>query len=173
MVVKVVSSVLVFTSAIFSSTSFAKSDNQILLDAFHEYGITKCDSFILDNSPLNDKKNWNVFISKHAENFDDTVKEVSIIQIYGSKGDTVKVDYSYIQTDKSCFVHSRSTITFPGSCSSNVDSNYWYVTEQMPNKDYVTYKNNGGVEMQAKEISVGNFKACIKETFSRNQGAHG
>ena len=173
MVVKVVSSVLVLTSAIFSSMSHAKSDDQTLLGSFHEYGITKCDSFILEKSPLNDKNNWNFFISKHGGGIDGTSTEVSVIQIYGSKGDTVKVDYSYIQTNKSCFVHSRSTTTNPGSCSSNVDGNYWYVTGQMPNKDYVTYKNNGGIEMQAKEISVGNFKACIQEVSIRNQSAHG
>lgn len=173
MVVKVVSSVLVLTSAIFSSMSHAKSGDQILLDAFHEYGITKCDSFILEKSPLNGKPNWNFFISKHGGGIDGTATEVSVIQIYGSKDDTVKIDYSYIQTNKACFVHSRSTITYPGTCSSNVDGNYWYVTRKMPNKDYVTYTNSGGIEMQAKEISVGNFKACIQETSIRNQGAHG
>ncbi len=170
---KVVSSGLVLFSAIFSSMSHAKSDNQILLDSFHEYGITKCDSFILEQSPLNDKNNWNFFISKHMDEIDSTVKEVSVIQIFGSKDDTVKVDYSYIQTDKACFMNSRSTITFPGACSSNVDGNYWYMTSKMPNKDYTTYKNSGGIEMQAKEISMGNFKACIQETSIRRKGSLG
>lgn len=174
MAIKVVSSVLVFTSAIFSSMSHAQSDNQTLLNSFHKYGITKCDRFILEKSPL--KGNWNYFISKHGNHgngIDGTATEVSVIQIFGSKGDTVKIDYSYIQTNKSCFVHSRSTITYPGSCSSNVDGDFWYITNPMPNKDYVTYKNKGGIEMQAKEISVGNFKACIQETSIRNQGAQG
>ena len=154
-----------FTS---SSPVFADSDNKILLNAFHKYGITKCDTFILENSRL--KTNWNFFISKHAGGIDGPVTEVSVIQIFGKKTDTVKVDYSYIQSPKSCFLHSRSTITYPGSCTSNIDGDFWYISNSMPTKDYTTYTNKGGIEMQAKEISVGNFKACIQEINIRKKG---
>ncbi len=171
MIKKIVAPVLVTSLVAFSSISHAESDNQILLNSFHKYGIKKCDSFILKNSPL--KGNWNYFISKHGGGLDGAATEVSVIQIFGSKGDTVKADYSYIQTEKSCFIHSRTTVTYPGTCESNVDGNYWYISSAMPNKDYTTYKNKGGIEMQAKEINVGNFNACIQETSIRNKGLQG
>ena len=154
-----------------AGNAHAESDDQILLNAFHEYGITKCDKFILENSRL--EGNWDFFISKHAGGIDGSATEVSLIKIWGVENDTIKVDDSYIQTPKNCYLHRRSTITFPGTCESNVDGNYWYVSNRMPGKDYVTYKNKGGIEMQAKEIQVGNFKACIQETGIRNKGNQG
>ena len=36
------------------------NDDVTLLKSFHDYGITKCDSFIVENSTL--EKNWNYFI---------------------------------------------------------------------------------------------------------------
>jgi len=149
----------------------AESDDQILLNAFHKYGITKCDKFILENSKL--EGNWNMFISKHSGGIEGSATEVSIIRIWGTENDTVKADDSYIQTPKNCYMHRRSTVTYPGTCESNVDGNYWYVSNNMPGKDYTTYTNKGGVEMQAKEIQVGNFKACIQETSIRKQGSQG
>lgn len=149
----------------------AESDDQILLNSFHKYGITKCDKFILENSRL--EGNWNLFISKHAGGIDGSATEVSIIRIWGVENDTVKVDDSYIQTPKNCYLHRRATITYPGTCESNVDGNYWYVTDRMPGRDYVTYTNKGGIVMQAKEIQVGNFKACIQETGIRKKGNQG
>jgi len=148
-----------------SSVIFAQSNEEILLDSFHKYGITKCDAFILKNSRL--EGNANLFINKHKGGIDGPSTEVSIITIYGKKGDSVKVDDSYIQTAKNCFLDSRSTVTNSGSCESNIDSNYWQVSLKMPDKDYTTYKNRYGIEMQAKEISVGDLKACIKETSIR------
>lgn len=85
----------------------------------------------------------------------------------------MKIDDSYIQTPKSCYLHSRAITTFPGPCDSNVDGNYWYVSNRMPGKDYTTYKNKGGIEMHAKEIQVGNFKACVQESSIRKKGSQG
>lgn len=149
----------------------AENDDQVLLNSFHKYGITKCDKFILENSRL--EGNWNFFISKHGSGIDGSATEVSIIRVWGVENDTLKVDDSYIQTPKSCYLHRRSTITYPGSCESNVDGNYWYVSNRMLGNDYTTYKNKGGVEMHAKEIQVGNFKACIQETGTRKKGSQG
>jgi hypothetical protein len=161
---------LLFIAIIYFATSsvvFAQNKNKILLDAFHKYGITACDSFILKNSRL--QGNWSFSISKHLEGIDGPSTEVSLVTIYGVKGDTVKIDDSYIQTLKNCFLHSRSTITNSGSCESNIDSNEWNITSEMPNKDYATYENKYGIEMQAKEITVGDSKACIKETSVRTR----
>lgn len=153
------------------ANAHAENDNQTLLNSFHKYGITKCDQFIIEHSKLNG--NWNYFINKHSGGIDGPTTEVSVIRIWGSENDTVKVDDSYIQTPKNCYVHTRSTVTFPGSCESNVDGNLWYVSNRMPRKDYTTYTNQGGVDMQAKEIQVGNFKACILETAKRKKGRQG
>ncbi|MCK4874795.1 MAG: hypothetical protein KAR81_05230 [Sulfurimonas sp.] len=150
-----------------SSTVFAQSKDEILLGAFHKYGVTACDPFILKNSRL--RGNWSFSISKHLEGIDGPSTEVSLVTIYGTKGDTVKIDDSYIQTLKNCFLHSRSTITNLGSCESNIDSNDWNISSEMPNKDYTTYENKYGIEMQAKEITVGDSKVCIKETSVRTR----
>jgi len=154
-----------------ASGAMANNDDTLLLDAFHEYGITKCDSFILENSRLS--SNWNFYINKHANGIDGPTTEATVTRIFGSKGDSVKVDDTYIQTRKGCFLRQAWTLSFPGSCSESVDGNYWYISKEMPNKDYTTYKNSGGVEMHAKEISMGNFKACIQEGSKRLQATHG
>ncbi|MGV6818410.1 MAG: hypothetical protein ACWA44_14225 [Thiotrichales bacterium] len=152
-------------------TAHAESDDQILLNSFHEYGITKCDKFILENSSL--QGNWNFFINKHAGDVDGSATEVSVVRVWGSENDTVKVDDSYIQTPKNCYLHSRHTITFSGPCESNIDGNVWYVANPMPGRDYIQYKNKHGVEMLAKEIQVGNFKACVQEGAKRLKGNQG
>jgi len=166
---------LVIVSAIsFGITLFnpvLANDDQTLLKSFHEYGISKCDSFILKNSRL--KGDWNYFINKHAGGIDGPSTEVTVTQIYGSKGDTVKSEDTYIQTPKQCFLRATWTLTFSGPCSDHIDGNLWYVSTKMPNKDYTTYKNAGGVELHAKEISMGNFKACIQEGSKRISSPHG
>ncbi|RTR34287.1 hypothetical protein [Shewanella atlantica] len=158
-------------STVLLSNFAIADDDQILIGAFHDYGITKCDSFILENSQL--QGNWNLFINKHKGGIDGPSTEVTVTQIYGSEGDTVKVEDTYIQTAKKCFLRNTWTLTFKGSCADNVDLNDWYVSNEMPNKDYTTYKNAGGLELHAKEISMGNFKACIQEGSKRSSAKHG
>lgn len=153
------------------ATAAHADDDQTLLDAFHKYGITQCDKFILENSRL--VGNWTYFIGKHAGGIEGNATEVSLIRIWGSEGDTVKSDDSYIQTAHRCYLTSRSTLSFPGTCESNINKDHWYVSNKMPGRDYTTFKNKGDIEMQAKEIAVGNFKACIQETLIRKQGPQG
>lgn len=152
--------------AMSSGAAFAVSDDQILLNSFHQYGITKCDKVILKESGL--QSDWSFFISKHTSAIDDSVKEASVSQVFGTKDDTVKTDVSYIQSKKACFYHVRNTVTFAGPCKEHIDMNAWYVSTAMNSKDYTEYKNKGGVTMLAKEISVGNFQACIQETSRRD-----
>ena len=146
-------------------------DNQRLLKSFHEYGITKCDSFIIENSRLGN--NWTYFIGKHARGMDGAATEATITTIWGSKGDTVKTEGTYIQTAKNCYLRQTWTLTYPGSCSENIDGKSWYISTDMPSKDYTTYKNAGGVELHAKEITLGNFKACVQEGSKRASKPHG
>lgn len=153
-----------------SSCSLASSlkDKQNLINQFHKFGIVKCDKFILENSKL--EGNWYYFIDRYGEEETESpVREVSLIRIYGKKGDSIKVDDSYIQSSKYCYLHSRTTLTFSGACASNMNGDYWYVSNQMPENDYTTYKNRNGVEMHVKDISVGNFKACIEEVALRKR----
>lgn len=168
---KTIRAFTLFLAAAATGSAYAESDDTKLLNAFHKFGITKCNSFILENSKL--KNNWDFFMSKHAGGIDGPTTEVSIITIWGSENDTVKTDSSYIQTPNNCYLYSRLTVTNPGSCESNIDGNIWYISNGMPGKDYTTYTNKGGIEMQAKEINVGNFKACIHETTIRKNGKHG
>ncbi|MGF1684351.1 hypothetical protein [Photobacterium minamisatsumaniensis] len=168
--IKVITSLAVSACLLVSQSSFA-NDNQKLLSSFHDYGIKKCDNFIIENSEL--KGNWNFYINKHANGMDGVATEVTLVKIWGSKGDTVKTEDTYIQTAKNCYLRQTWTLTDSGSCSDNIDGNAWYISGHMPNKDYTTYKNAGGIELHAKEISVGNFKACIQEGSKRNSSKHG
>ncbi len=148
-----------------------KQDNRMLLNSFHDYGITQCDTFILENNVL--EGNWHFFINKHSGGLDGPSTEVSVVTITGEKGDTTKRDYSFVETAKKCFVHKRTTITFIGECSSKINKDFWHVSTPMPRKDYTTYKNKHGLEMQAKDIYNKNFKACVLEYSVREKGQHG
>lgn len=165
-------SVAIIFSLIIGGTAFADQDgdDKKLLDYIHKYGITKCDDFILENSRL--KNNWHFSIQKHVDGIDGLATEVSIIRIFGGKNDTLKIDDSYIQTQKNCYLHQRATLTFAGPCSSSINGDAWYVFDEMADTDYTKYKNKNGLEMLAKEISVGNFKACVHEHSIRSSQQH-
>ncbi|MGE4456230.1 MAG: hypothetical protein AB7E13_04805 [Arcobacteraceae bacterium] len=139
--------------------------DETLLSAFHKYNITKCDKFILKDSKL--VANWNYNISRYSKDIANGIYEASVIIVDGSTNDTIKVDHSYMQTPNGCFVTKRSTLTFSGSCNSNIDGNYWYLSNAIPENDYSIYKNKYNLEMYAKEILLGNFKACVQEISIR------
>lgn len=158
---------LIFTLVTITSAQaiYAQSNQEILLSAFHKNGITKCDKFISKNSRLKDK--FNVFISKHENGIDGPSTEVSIVTIYGTKGNTIKFDDSYIQTAKNCVLHSRSIATKEASCDSIINTSKWFRTSPMPDKDYTAYKNKSGFDLYAKELNVGGSKVCIMEASMR------
>jgi len=158
---KILTSVLIVSGI----SVHAQNNQDILLDAFHKNGITKCDKFIKNNMRLNG--NFNVFLSKHENGIDGPSTEISIVTIYGTKGNTIKFDDSYIQTAKNCVLHSRSVATKLGSCNSIIDPNKWFRTSPMPNKDYTAYKNKAGFDLYAKELEVGGSKICIMEASMR------
>lgn len=159
--VYVVLSYFAFTSAVAHAVS-EESDDQKILGLMHKYGITKCDKLILENDKP--KTNWNVFVSRPSREIEKTVHTATLVQVFGTLNDTVKTENTYIQSSSGCFIHKTSTISFPGTCSENIDGNKWYVATSMNDKDYTEYKNKGGVSRLAKEIKVGNFNACIQET---------
>lgn len=162
---------LVAALGLMTSQAALADDNKILLEAFHKYGIKKCDNFIIENSGL--IGNWNYNINKHSDGMDGVATEVTLTTFWGSKGDTIKTDATYIQTAKNCYLRETWTLTKPGACEENVDGDFWYVTNKMPDKDYATYKNKGGVELHAKDITVGNFNACLEEGSKRLSAPHG
>ena len=82
----------------------------------------------------------------------------------------MKYDRSFIQARSACFLHERVKTTLPGLCEDVVDKNYWYVESENSGLDYVHYKNKGGVDLFAKEITMGNFKACICDYSKRIKG---
>ena len=158
------------------SDLFAQDNNQVneeLLKKFHKIGITKCDNFIMQYSFINNSKhpNWYYdFIYIPQKNANST-KQATLVFFYGYKNDSVKITYSYVQNEKKCTLIKVATGTFSGSCIDNVNADYWYVVNNMNNLDYIKYKNPGGVDMYAKEIKVGNFKACITEYNSLHSKA--
>lgn len=98
-----------FGALLHCGAAFA-DDDATLLKSFHDYGITKCDSFILENSRL--QGNWNYYINKHANGMDGIATEVTITRIWGTKGDTVKTEDTYIQTAKNCYLRNTWTVTY-------------------------------------------------------------
>ena len=54
-------------SLMLMQNGFSKSNDEVLLDYFHKYGITKCDNFILKNSRL--KANWNFLLANTEMNW--------------------------------------------------------------------------------------------------------
>ena len=156
---------LLLSIVLITTTLFAKSYEDILIESFHKNSITKCDNFIKKNSRI--QGHFNVFFSKHQDGIDGKSTEVSIVTIYGEKGNTVKFDDSYIQTAKNCVLHSRSIATKVGSCDSVIDTSTWFRTSPMPKKDYSAYKNKAGFDLYAKELTVGDSKVCIMEASMR------
>ncbi len=151
-----------------SNIAIASKDDDSLLQLFHKHGITKCDSFILEHGKL--KGNWSFNISSHIGLNDKNFAEVSGTTVTGKEGDTIKETQSFIQTPSACYVFDLSTVTGQGHCSDNdnIDKNMWYVKDEMDGRDYKKYTNKGGVNLYAKEITVGNFSACVMEYESRN-----
>lgn len=142
---------------------FALKDNHELLKLFHKYGMTKCDKFILKNVNLSNKPNWSLDIEKPNSPLAKGNSIVTLIIAYGKKGDTVKSDFSFVETPNRCILTKRATITFNGSCSKNIDGDYWFISNRMSKLDYTAYQNKGNAPMLAKEVNVGNFKLCIQE----------
>lgn len=143
------------------------TDNQSLLSTFHKHGINKCDKFILENSSL--KGNWYYVVDIYPDNINSKIREASITQITGSLNDTIKLKHTYIQTPTACYLETMDTITFSGPCSANINLDNWYISKEIKWGDYTEYKNKGGVILYAKEITVGNFKACLKEFHARRK----
>jgi hypothetical protein len=141
-----------------------------LLVGFHEYGITRCDTFIKTTSNL--EGSWSFFFSKHAGGLDGSSTEVTMVQIAGKKGDTVKIDYSYIQTAKACFLHARRTVTSEGNCNTKVSGERWGKIGEMSDVDYQVYADGNGMQMYAKDIKVGDSELCIREIGVRARGTH-
>jgi len=153
--------------SVITSSVLAKTNEDILLNAFHENGITKCDKFIKKNSKL--FANFNVFIDKHDDGIDGASTEVSLVTIVEQDGENIKFDDSFIQTKKNCVLHSKSIVTKLGSCNSNINLKNWKITSPMPKKDYTAFENQFGVLMYTKEIKVGESKVCIVETSLRKK----
>ncbi len=148
-------------------------NNDILLKAFHKYGIDKCDNLIANHSTFNGNGLLDYVIEQYPGGIDGSATEVTVTRIIGSKGSTIKSVESYIQTPKKCYLNLESTVTQSGTCSSNMNGDVWYISSKLPTKDYTIYKSSSDIQIYAKDISVGNFKACIKETSWRTSTNHG
>lgn len=162
-------SVLAVVFWVFSPLCTATEDP--LLKEFHSYGIKKCDNFIKTTSDLGDS--FRYFFSKHAGGLDGASTEVSMVQIAGEKGNTIKIDYSYIETSNACFLHARRTLTSEGNCNDKVSSRRWQPLSQMNDVDYSAYKDESGMQMFVKDVEYGGVAMCVKEINVRARGAHG
>ncbi|QMT59163.1 MULTISPECIES: hypothetical protein [unclassified Legionella] len=150
----------------------ALSDNEQLLKQFHNYGMTHCDKFILMQADLLNKPNRSIDIESPIGELGQGYSTVTLIITYGYKGDTIKQDLSFIETPNRCILTKRATLTSKGPCSQNINPDYWYISKSIPQIDYTSYRNKGDAPMLAKEINVGDFKACIQEFRLTSDSKH-
>ncbi|WP_454783336.1 hypothetical protein [Legionella sp. WA2022007384] len=150
----------------------ALSDNEQLLKQFHNYGMTHCDQFIINQTDLLNKTNWSFDIESPSNSLGKGYSVVTLIITYGSKGDSIKQDLSFIETPNRCILTKRATLTSKGPCSQSINADYWHISDSRPKIDYSSYRNKGNVPMLAKEINVGDFKACIQEFRFTSDSKH-
>jgi hypothetical protein len=146
--------------------SAEKSSDDELLDLFHKKGITHCDKIILEHASLKDKPHWSYDIYNFPLVASKGYSEVTVVEVFGYKDDSVKFDLTFQETPNECTLTKRVTITFNGPCSDNISGDYWFIDNKMDFLDYTKYKNKNGAPLLAKEVSVGNFKVCIEENQS-------
>lgn len=162
---------IVLTASIFTSLpSYAETNKNPILDEFHKFGITHCDEFIQKNTAA--LGSWKFFIHKHPGGIDGPSTEVSLTQISGKPGQSIKTDYTFIQTLKQCFLHKRGQVTAFDSCDKAVDSKIWNIQFNLPDYDYKRYKDQKGIILYAKELELGGKKACLLDYEFRTKGKH-
>ncbi|WP_029408657.1 hypothetical protein [Thiomicrorhabdus sp. Milos-T2] len=150
--------------------AFAGKSTQTMLKDFHKFGITHCDEFIQKNTAT--PGSWKYFINKHPGGIDGPSTEVALTQISGSRGQSFKTDYTFIQTLKKCFLHKQGQITAFENCDKAVDKNIWKVQFNLPDYDYKRYKDKTGIVLYAKDIEINGNKACLLDYEFRVQGEH-
>lgn len=157
---------MVFTLFTFSTSTYA-NDTQSLLKQFHSLGITHCDEFINNNVTV--KGNWKFFLTKHADGLDGPATEVNMVQIHGSKINSLKSNYTFVQTLKKCFLHKTGIIKTNKSCTDSINKDIWKLQYNLPDFDYKRFKNAKGMVLFTKELSE---KSCLLEYEFRTKGEH-
>jgi hypothetical protein len=164
---KVMKSLILILLFLVSINGHASKQMDTLLSQFHNYGITKCDAMIARSFNIEKIHNWTYFINHSTNKMPGEVYEATLIAVFGTVGDSAKLDFSFTQTPNSCELHKRITTTKSGGCEENINGNDWYLAEKALDNDYKFYKNKYGDALFAKEIKVGNFKACAQELSFR------
>lgn len=153
-----------------SSLAIAQDNQPKLLKQFHEFGITHCDEFIAKNTAT--KGPWKFFMNKHPGGIDGPSTEVSLTQISGKPGESLKTNYMFIQTLKQCFMRKSGQVMVNDSCQNAVDKTVWNLQYNLPNFDYKRFKDKKGVILFSKEIQLGGEKACLLDYEFRSSGNH-
>lgn len=143
------------------------NNSQQLLKQFHSLGITHCDEFISKNIPV--KGQWKFFLTKHEGGLDGPSTEVSMVQIHGEKSNSLKNNYTFIQTLKKCFLHKTGSIHTQKPCSESINSKQWKIQYNLPDFDYKRYKNSAGIVLYTKPLSK---NSCLLEYDFRSKGNH-
>lgn len=125
----------------------------------HSKGIVNCDSYLNEiQSTIKGNYKWDLF---HNPNSNMQSKSVVIKVFTGSYNDTVHMDYTLQQVGSTCYYTKRATITVKGTCTSIPDANYWSIDNRMPNLDYLSWINKGGVQLYTKQLG----SICLHEYF--------
>ncbi|GAB6069023.1 hypothetical protein JCM30760_01200 [Thiomicrorhabdus hydrogeniphila] len=162
---------VIATALLLLSWQANASENQNeLLKQFHKFGITHCDNFIKKNTATPGE--WKFFMNKQPGGLDGPSTEVSLTQISGKPGQSIKTDYSFIQTLKACFLHKTGQIIAFDSCDKAVDKKVWNLEYNLAEFDYKRYKDAKGVVLFTKEITMDNKKVCFLNYDFRTKGSH-
>lgn len=150
-----------------ANTANANEANQGLLKQFHSLGITHCDEFINKHVSVNGQ--WKFFLTKHAGGLDGPATEVNMVQIHGSKVNSLKSNYTFVQTLKKCFLHKTGHIVSNMSCEDSINKEIWQPQYKLPDFDYQRFKNKKGMVLYTKPLST---KSCLLEFEFRTKGDH-
>jgi len=161
---------IVTTLLLFSWQANASENQNDLLKQFHDFGITHCDDFIKKNTATPGE--WKFFMNKQPGGLDGPTTEVSLTQISGKAGQSIKTDYSFIQTLKSCFLHKTGQIIAFDSCDKAVDKKVWNLQFNLPGFDFKRYKDPKGVVLFTKEITIDDKNICFLNYDFRTTGSH-
>jgi len=146
-----------------------------MLDAFHKIGITKCDSFILVNTKLDDYHTYFVNnLNKNTNDNNNDVKQATITTTYGKINDSVLNYDSYIETKDGCRLETLIMINKPGLCGETFASRVWNwrVVSQALGGEYTQYEGVNGSELITQELSIGSLRWCVSELRVTYYGPH-
>lgn len=149
--------------------------NEQLLISVHKHGVTGCDYPILNAVQLPDKSNWQWTVESYNTSMGNS-HELNITLTHGTRNDSVYEQFTVIETKHACYINHTGQITYGTSCNNSVDFQLWRENlDSQPGTDFRFFTNRLGITLIAKELAVGNGRACVvtypnmRKKFPKNE----